>query len=198
MPNTREKLIELLEEIACRTDDERCQKCEEQDCVRCAYENVADHLIANGVTVQDSKVVEIDHVTDTNVGEFERLSKEVDRLSQCVLYHDGHIADAIKEFVERLRIDLLKTPMDYYYVERQIGITAENFIANCVTVQKWIPVTERLPEDNSDVLAYMQNSIESRIFPASYHKGWWEDCIWNTRCLSVTHWMPLPEPPKED
>jgi hypothetical protein len=34
--------------------------------------------------------------------EIERLNKEVDRLSQCVLYHDGQIADAkakaIKEF----------------------------------------------------------------------------------------------------
>ena len=73
---------------------------------------------------------------------------------------------------------------------------ADHLIANGVTVQKWIPVSERLPEDNQDVLAYMQNSIESRIFPANYHKGWWEDCIWNTRVLSVTHWMPLPEAPK--
>ena len=75
MANTREKLIELLEEIACRTDDERCRKCGEQDCVRCAYENIADHLIANGVTVQqwipvserlpaeDETVLVIDRVT---------------------------------------------------------------------------------------------------------------------------------------
>lgn len=32
--------------------------------------------------------------------EVEMLEKEVDRLSQCVLYHDGHIADAIKEFAD--------------------------------------------------------------------------------------------------
>lgn len=32
----------------------------------------------------------------------ERLNKEVDRLSQCVMYHDGQIADALKEFAERL------------------------------------------------------------------------------------------------
>ena len=32
--------------------------------------------------------------------EIERLEKEVDRLSQCVLYHDGHIADDIKEFAD--------------------------------------------------------------------------------------------------
>ena len=39
--------------------------------------------------------------------EIERLNKEVDRLSQIVLYHDGHIADAraeaIKEFAKRLK-----------------------------------------------------------------------------------------------
>ena len=35
--------------------------------------------------------------------EMERLDKEVERLSQCVLYHDGQIVDAIKEFAERLK-----------------------------------------------------------------------------------------------
>ena len=39
--------------------------------------------------------------------EIERLNKEVDRLSQCVMYHDGHIVDAkdeaIEEFVKRLK-----------------------------------------------------------------------------------------------
>lgn len=34
--------------------------------------------------------------------EIERLNKEVDRLSQCVLYHGGHIAYAIKDFADRL------------------------------------------------------------------------------------------------
>ena len=37
--------------------------------------------------------------------EIERLNKEVDRLSQCVMYHDGYIVDAkteaIEEFVKR-------------------------------------------------------------------------------------------------
>ena len=36
------------------------------------------------------------------MAEVERLNKEVDRLSQCVMYHDGQIIDAIKEFAERL------------------------------------------------------------------------------------------------
>ena len=33
--------------------------------------------------------------------EIERLYKEVDRLSQVVLYHDGQMVDTIKEFAER-------------------------------------------------------------------------------------------------
>lgn len=30
--------------------------------------------------------------------EIERLNKEVNRLSECVLYHDGQIVDAVKDF----------------------------------------------------------------------------------------------------
>ena len=84
---------------------------------------------------------------------------------------------------------------DPYYIPDEKEF-ADHLIANGVTVQEWISVKDRLPEDNSDVLAYMQNGVESRIFPASYYKGWWECQIWNTRCLSVTHWIPLPQPPK--
>ena len=40
--------------------------------------------------------------------EIERLNKEVDRLSQVVLYHDGQMVDTIKEFAERAR-DQLQT-----------------------------------------------------------------------------------------
>lgn len=40
--------------------------------------------------------------------EIERLNKEVDRLSQVVLYNDGVIVDIIKEFSQRAR-DQLRT-----------------------------------------------------------------------------------------
>ena len=42
-----------------------------------------------------------DEIADLQA-ENERLNKEVDRLSQCVMYHDGHIVDAIKEFAENV------------------------------------------------------------------------------------------------
>jgi len=67
---------------------------------------------------------------------------------------------------------------------------------------EWIPVTERLPEDGSDVLAYLKNADNSRIAAANYYKGTWQDCVMGRLYLTeegfVTHWMPLPEPPKEE
>ena len=64
---------------------------------------------------------------------------------------------------------------------------------------KWIPVSERLPEVGDRVLC----NIKSFAFPGSFYQrilpydkyGFKEDNIYTD---DVTHWMPLPEPPKED
>jgi hypothetical protein len=83
-----------------------------------------------------------------------------------------------------------------YVLGENVGSLADYLIANGVTIQKWIPVSERLPEDDSDVLAYLRIGEEGRIYPANYAKGMWFDCIFNTPATNTTtHWMPLPEPP---
>ena len=68
---------------------------------------------------------------------------------------------------------------------------AESLIANGVTVQKWIPVAERLPDCADTVLAVDRDGIMS----TAYYVGYWHgggDLDEN----AVTHWMPLPTPPK--
>ena len=55
---------------------------------------------------------------------------------------------------------------------------------------KWIPVTERLPEENTEALAYRSGNIAVEFRWATY---WENDVLSN---YPVTHWMPLPEPPK--
>ena len=79
---------------------------------------------------------------------------------------------------------------------------ADYLIANGVTVQEWIPVTERLPEPETDVIAFVGGYIE--ILSYSYDRRgnlafmYMDDSgRWHERIRpSVTHWQPLPQPPK--
>ena len=103
--------------------------------------------------------------------------------------------------------------------------------------QQWIPVAERLPEPETDVLAVCSRNGYIFVIPAIYEdgkmltrdsawnwsdiycyglydeeaddyyipEGWWEnrqfnpDDVYNNPVdCAVTHWMPLPEPPKEE
>lgn len=62
--------------------------------------------------------------------------------------------------------------------------------------QRWIPVSERLPEDGTDILVTYVDEEETRIIPVNYGRGTWFDCIFDRALdsLKVTAWMPLPEP----
>ncbi len=81
--------------------------------------------------------------------------------------------------------------------QRTLGDIADYLISNGVTVQEWISVEDRLPEDDSDVLAYLRIGEEFRIYPACYSNGVWFDCVFNAPATdTTTHWMPIPEPPK--
>ena len=74
---------------------------------------------------------------------------------------------------------------------------ADHLISNGVMVQEWVSVDDRLPEDDSDVLAYSRIGEESRIYPACYTNGVWFDCVFNVPATDMTtHWMPMPNPPK--
>lgn len=61
---------------------------------------------------------------------------------------------------------------------------------------RWISVTERLPERGYYVLVYEDGDI----LMASYADGNWvlRDMYEIIDDLKPTHWMPLPEPPKEE
>ena len=61
---------------------------------------------------------------------------------------------------------------------------------------EWISVKDRLPEKEDDVLAYEFRGDVSIAYISGYEwrnleSGYVMDASY------VTHWMPLPEPPKE-
>ena len=94
---------------------------------------------------------------------------------------------------------------------------AENLIGHGVTVQEWISVDDRLPEDDEKIESYYDGRMSCKtvliytkygiIIPKNrlivrptgnkylddqVTGGW----IWAGGTEEVTHWMPIPEPPK--
>ena len=60
--------------------------------------------------------------------------------------------------------------------------------------QRWIPVTERLPERYAAVIVCREGGkVEQGYRDIG---DWWK--VYGTRTKKITHWMPLPEPPGED
>ena len=76
---------------------------------------------------------------------------------------------------------------------------------------KWIPISERLPDYDQDVLVYaaekdnredgtmiISRRYVMRIIPSSPGFDTWRTPQYFTSCYEITHWMPLPKPPKKD
>ena len=102
-------------------------------------------------------------------------------------------------------IELLDGVQDYGFCRSTVeepqcrvinSIIADNLIANGVTVQKWSPVSERLPENYQYALCIMQEDGDFRVLRWNYIDYMWNTGIEWFREKDVTHWMPLPEPPK--
>lgn len=59
--------------------------------------------------------------------------------------------------------------------------------------QQWIPVSERLPQDDEDVLVWVNGTHRDMAYR---DEGVWYDEEHN-HLKNITHWMPLPKPPKD-
>lgn len=90
--------------------------------------------------------------------------------------------------------------------------TVQNFVDKCRECgkQRWIPCSERLPENETRVLTTIK--IPNRI--ARVRSGWYDSGffpndhggffhndngdVWKATDMEVVAWMPLPEPYKEE
>ena len=83
---------------------------------------------------------------------------------------------------------------------------AEKLIDNVVTVQEWISVKDRLPEMPTDKIAegYVQMQVlvwcdkgrQCAWFQVDTKTFYDQPGLFGTEVDGVTHWMPLPQPPK--
>ena len=78
-------------------------------------------------------------------------------------------------------------------------------IACCDFVSGWISVKDRLPDDSDKIVLVIANgkfgntTLNESFELACYYKGygWVLESYPDMENVRVTHWMPLPEPPKE-
>ena len=72
---------------------------------------------------------------------------------------------------------------------------ADHLISNGVTVQEWVSVEDGLPKNGKEGVLIALRWGEVDI-------GWCEDGRWDSEFVNeyedgeVTHWMPIPQPPK--
>ena len=76
---------------------------------------------------------------------------------------------------------------------------ADHLISNGVTVQEWISVDDRPPEEKANCIVYYKHAFcddENHIgICVCFYDG---DEFQMDFAHKVTHWMPLPQPPKGD
>ena len=101
--------------------------------------------------------------------------------------------------------DALKEDLTRFYDNE---VTARDLIDEQPTIGGWISVKERLPEEHADEHSYeFEQFLCSTVWDDVRMVGfgtrigddkphfWSGNSIWDDW---VTHWMPLPEPPKEN
>ena len=96
---------------------------------------------------------------------------------------------------ERL-LKILNVPIHPHENVDPLEAVADYLLDNGVTVgDKWTPTAERLPEEYQRVLVCLKNklTVVARLLGGQWVVSWN-----NAPCPGVTHWMPLPEPPKEE
>ena len=86
--------------------------------------------------------------------------------------------------------------LDEWWWEEKIKRIADHLISNGVTVQEWISVDEKLPQNFISVLGYMTDAGEFPPVRECYTVG----NVFFFPALGdihpVSHWREMPQPPK--
>ena len=111
---------------------------------------------------------------------------ELRREEFCNLVRMEKAADALEELTMKLHGDEAAIAGMKQQIERMV--------VNSGNKPKWIPVTDKLPQKCRFYLVTDFGEVEEAYYDSD---GFWFSPH-GDKLKSVTHWMPLPEPPKEE
>ena len=105
------------------------------------------------------------------------------------IYGGARIATTSAELLERLQ-----------GLAQEAADAIEELSGKVEQLPRWISVTERLPVEEEKVLVYIDERMHIVTFSPTNQQFNNYDCLQydeHNVFNGVTHWMPLPEPPKE-
>ena len=128
----------------------------------------------------------------------------------CIVYGPDLVEECCEAAVEYIKT-LEKTVVETREQARQTAETATFCMANIArpvkrVKQEWISVKDRLPDDEKEVLCWYLSGDGNCYHTIGVCLQETYGNVWSTEadrdecgygCEKVTHWMPLPEPPKE-
>lgn len=83
-----------------------------------------------------------------------------------------------------------------HQLENHIGELTKKVSQFEAAQPKWISVKEKLPENDDNYLVFTSDRNDA-VIATYYGDGEWLEYDLTNLIPLVTHWMPLPEPPKD-
>ena len=95
-------------------------------------------------------------------------------------------------------IETLRKPIFPHELVDPTEAVADYLLDSGVTVQEWISVEDRLPEPFVSVLVQMPGEEPFPTVREGFisNDGIWQSALFRREPGEVTHWQPMPNPPK--
>lgn len=171
-----------------------------EDAIILSYEDT-DDLMENAPTVEAVEV--------SRLGRLGKLMMPYEGCPRGKIGPTGSTEDSSDQKMQITTLDVI-TDVDGNRWVPVLDADLEMLKSVEVVHGRWIPVTERLPEDDLPkgskvkqikVLTALKsnNGVRTIRSQMRYRMTWYNSAPWAWKCSGseITHWRPLPEPPEE-
>lgn len=128
---------------------------------------------------------------------YEELTDRLKNLAALEIRNAESVIDVSAEAAIRLKETAQEAADAIEFTSKAYQMMAEAYEAE-VAKQSWIPVTERLPDVYEHVLVSVPGMAPHAMVQEAFRgrNGMWYSNGFRYVADEITHWMPLPPPPK--